>query len=136
MSLRIQIEGVNAFLEAIYGSGTRSSTILASLGCTPEQLQLPRVASVIYPYAETGHPLVPHAPAQEEIRAMADAVRASIAHRLGDTMCGHILFGSHGPRVDALLATYAPPHYGVLRALSIKRVMELLKDVRTNPVRG
>lgn len=66
---------------------------------------------------------------------MANAVRASVAHRLGDAMCGHILFGSHGPVVDALLATYAPPHYGELRALGIKRVMELLKDVRTNPVR-
>ena len=95
----------------------------------------PRVASVVHPYAEAGHPPAPHAPDREEIRAMANAVRASVAHRLGDAMCGHILFGSHGPVVDALLATYAPPHYGELRALGIKRVMELLKDVRTNPVR-
>ena len=135
MSLRIQIEGVNAFLEAVYGSGTRSSTILASLGCTPEQLQLHRVASVVYPHAEVGHPLAPHAPDREEIRAMANAARASVAHRLGEALCGHTLFGSHGLVVDGLLGTRAP-HYGVLRSLGIKRVMELVRDARTDTVLG
>jgi|GEM_PF-3198282 len=92
-------------------------------------------APVAGPDVATVHPPAPDAPDQEEIRAMVEAVHVSVAHRLSDATCGHTLFGSHGLVVDGLLGTRAP-HYGVLRSLGIKRVMELVRDARTDIVLG
>lgn len=66
-------------------------------------------------------------PERVEVVSLVADIRACIGRYLSSTMCAHILHGSHGLRVDALVQEYRPPHYGRLRPLGIKRVQELTK---------
>jgi len=64
-----------------------------------------------------------------DVAPLVVAIRATTTDRIGTTMVAHILFGSQGPRVNALRERCHPPHDGALRALGIKRVVELVRAV-------
>lgn len=72
-------------------------------------------------------------PEMEEVARLVAEVRACVGPNLSYWMYGHILHGSHGPQIDALVATYQPPHYGRLRGLGIKRVLALVKSAHMQP---
>ncbi len=86
----------------------------------------------------TTEPLLPRAmeqtapppvPTLADVAVLVTAIRAASPEPIGATMVAHILFGSQGPRVDALRERCHPPHDGALRALGIKRVVELVLAV-------
>ncbi len=74
-------------------------------------------------------PAPPPAPTLADVAVLVTAIRAAAPEPIGVMMVAHILFGSHGPRVDALRERCHPPHDGTLRALGIKRVVELVRAV-------
>lgn len=62
-----------------------------------------------------------------DVAPLVAAIRATTTDRIGTTMVAHILFGSQGPRVNALRELHHPPHDGALRVLGIQRVMDLVR---------
>lgn len=86
-----------------------------------------RHPNVLAARREPASALAADAPDIEEVARLVTEIRTCVGPDLSETMCGHILHGSRGPQVDALVKTYKPPHYGRLRSLGIKCVMELVR---------
>ncbi len=66
-------------------------------------------------------------PSPREMHDLVDSVRAAVGSQ-PYWIFAHILYGSRGPTIDALVARYEPPYYGALRGFGFKRVKHLVEE--------
>jgi hypothetical protein len=67
---------------------------------------------------------------------MAAEVETALGHRLWGIMLAHVLTGSTGPKVAALVSEYHLPHYGALESWGFTRVKQALRLIRTESGEG
>jgi hypothetical protein len=73
----------------------------------------------------------PHAdsdePSLQDVQNLVRGIRAQTGP-LSFAMCTHILYGSKGPKVAALVSAYALTEYGLLHDVGFGRIKRLIKE--------
>ena len=67
-------------------------------------------------------------PAPDEVGETIRVIRARVGAPLSATMYAHVLHGSRGPQVDALVAAHRLEQYGMWRPIGYARVKELVDE--------